>query len=73
MEGRWGRTFYEEMSAAESKREKLAGLSLDDILVNQQRPGSTPPSSTTPRQPPPKSRTLIDIIKDDESNKKDRR
>ncbi|AES70946.1 E3 ubiquitin-protein ligase bre1 [Medicago truncatula] len=61
------------MSTTESKREKLAGLSLDDILANQQRHGSTPPSSTTPRQPPPKSRTLIDIIKDDESNKKDRR
>jgi len=68
MEGRLERTFYEQMSTTESKREKLAGLSLDDILANQQRLGST-----TPSQPPPKNRTLIDIIKDDESNKKDRR
>ncbi|XP_027352980.1 uncharacterized protein LOC113863550 [Abrus precatorius] len=49
------------MSASESGRE-LAGLTLDDVLANQKRP-----------PPPPKSRTLLDIIKEDESNKKDRR
>ncbi|KAK2386396.1 hypothetical protein QL285_060300 [Trifolium repens] len=48
-------------------REKLAGLSLDDILANQKRAGSAP------QPPPPKSRTLLDIIREDETNKKDRR
>jgi hypothetical protein len=64
IEGRRERTLYEEMS-----REKLAGLSLDDILANQKRAGSAPPS----QPPPPKSRTLLDIIKEDETNKNDRR
>jgi hypothetical protein len=62
IEGRRKRTLYEEMS-----REKLAGLSLDDILANQKRAGSAP------QPPPPKSRTLLDIIREDETNKKDRR
>ncbi|KAG5017827.1 hypothetical protein AAZX31_08G340700 [Glycine max] len=57
------------MSASDNSRAReLAGLTLDDVLGNQKRPSSTPPS-----QQLPKSRTLLDIIKEDESNKKDRR
>ncbi|KAK7293122.1 hypothetical protein RJT34_15983 [Clitoria ternatea] len=69
MEGRRRVTLYEQMSALDNSRAReLAGLTLDDILSNQKRPTSAPPT-----QPPPKSRTLLDIIKEDESNKKDRR
>ncbi|TKY66138.1 E3 ubiquitin-protein ligase MGRN1 [Spatholobus suberectus] len=69
MEGRRRVTLYEQMSASDSSRARvLAGLTLDDVLANQKRPSSTPPS-----QQPPKSRTLLDIIKEDETNKKDRR
>ncbi|XP_047179377.1 uncharacterized protein LOC124846204 [Vigna umbellata] len=58
------------MSGSDSSRARvLAGLTLDDVLANQKRPSSTPPREP----PPPKNRTLLDIIKDDESNKKDRR
>ncbi|GAU22421.1 hypothetical protein TSUD_123080, partial [Trifolium subterraneum] len=53
-------------------REKLAGLSLDDILANQKR-ANPPPPLPSQHPPPSKSRTLLDIIKDDETNKKDRR
>ncbi|KAL5076907.1 hypothetical protein RYX36_015891 [Vicia faba] len=56
------------MSGIDSKREKLAGLSLNDILANQNRSVSTPPT-----QPSPKSRTLLEIIREDQTNKKDRR
>ncbi|WVZ06395.1 hypothetical protein V8G54_019741 [Vigna mungo] len=69
IEGHRRVTLHEEMSASDSSRARvLAGLTLDDVLANQKRPSSTPP-----REPPPKNRTLLDIIKDDESNKKDRR
>ncbi|KAG4377594.1 hypothetical protein GLYMA_18G165000v4 [Glycine max] len=57
------------MSASDNSRAReLAGLTLDDVLGNQKKFSSTPPS-----QQLPKSRTLLDIIKEDESNKKDRR
>ncbi|XP_058752357.1 uncharacterized protein LOC131625522 [Vicia villosa] len=56
------------MTGTDSRREKLAGLTLNDILANQKRPGSI-----TPAEPSPKSRTLFDIIKEDQTNKKDRR
>lgn len=69
MEGRRRITLHEQMSASDNSRAReLAGLTLDDVLGNQKRPSSTPPS-----QQLPKSRTLLDIIKEDESNKKDRR
>ncbi|KAK7395458.1 hypothetical protein VNO78_16017 [Psophocarpus tetragonolobus] len=69
MEGRRRVTLHEQMSASDHSRARvLAGLTLDDVLANQKRPSSTPPT-----QPPPKSRTLLDIIKEDETNKKDRR
>lgn len=69
MEGRRRVTLHEQMSASDNSRAReLAGLTLDDVLGNQKRPSSTPPS-----QQLPKSRTLLDIIKEDESNKKDRR
>ncbi|KAE9592103.1 hypothetical protein Lal_00012956 [Lupinus albus] len=54
------------MSSLDNNREKLAGLTLNDVLANQKRLSGTPPSE-------PKNRTLLDIIKEDESNKKDRR
>lgn len=57
---------------SDSKREKLAGLSLDDILANQKRPG-TGLTPTPPTQPSPQSRTLFDIIREDQTNKKDKR
>ncbi|KAK7339190.1 hypothetical protein VNO77_19843 [Canavalia gladiata] len=63
MEGRRRVTLYEQMSASDSGRE-LAGLTLDDVLGNLQK-------RSLPSQP--KSRTLLDIIKEDETNKKDRR
>ncbi|RDX65614.1 hypothetical protein CR513_55717, partial [Mucuna pruriens] len=67
MEGRRRVTLYEQMSASESNRAReLAGLTLDDVLANQKRPGSAPPLTF-------KNRTLLDIIKEDETNKKDRR
>ncbi|XP_061371630.1 uncharacterized protein LOC133314198 isoform X2 [Gastrolobium bilobum] len=53
-----------------SASDTLAGLSLDDILGNQKRPHAAPPP---PQQQLPKSRTLLDIIREDETNKKDRR
>lgn len=69
IEGRRRVTLHEEMSASDSSRGRvLAGLTLDDVLANQKRPSSTPP-----REPPSKNRTLLDIIKEDETNKKDRR
>ncbi|XP_019450092.1 PREDICTED: uncharacterized protein LOC109352530 isoform X2 [Lupinus angustifolius] len=54
------------MSSLDNSREKLTGLTLDDVLANQKRLSSTPPKES-------KSRTLLDIIKEDDSNKKDRR
>ncbi|XP_020225221.1 uncharacterized protein LOC109807106 [Cajanus cajan] len=70
MEGRRRVTLHEQMSASESSRAReLAGLTLDDVLANQKRHFSLTPH--TPQ--PPKNRTLLDIIKDDETNKKDRR
>ncbi|CAJ1795410.1 unnamed protein product [Sphenostylis stenocarpa] len=63
-------TLHEQMSASDSSRGRvLTGLTLDDVLANQKRPSSTPPRES----PPTKNRTLLDIIKDDETNKKDRR
>ncbi|ESW12624.1 hypothetical protein PHAVU_008G128400 [Phaseolus vulgaris] len=69
MEGRRRVTLHEEMSASDSSRARvLTGLTLDDVLANQKRPSWTPP-----REPPSKNRTLLDIIREDETNKKDRR
>ncbi|OIW01281.1 hypothetical protein TanjilG_10442, partial [Lupinus angustifolius] len=57
---------YNQMSSLHNSRETLAGLTLNDILANQKRLSNTSHIET-------KSRTLLDIIKEDESNKKDRR
>jgi len=57
------------MSGSENRREKFAGLTLDDVLANQKRLATAPPSKPSP----PKSQTLVDTIKEDETNKKDRR
>jgi len=57
------------MSGSENRREKFAGLTLDDVLANQKRLATAPPSQPSPA----KSRTLVDTIKEDETNKKDRR
>lgn len=76
MEGRRRVTLYEQMPASESSRAReLAGLTLDDVLGNQKRHSSTALTlaQLQPQPPPPKRRTLLDIIKEDESNKKDRR
>ncbi|KAI4354356.1 hypothetical protein L6164_003226 [Bauhinia variegata] len=54
------------MPAVETSR-KLAGLTLDDILANQKR-------EAEPSQPcEPSQRTLIDVIREDESIKKDKK
>ena len=57
------------MSGSENRREKFAGLTLDDVLANQKRLATAPPSQPSPA----KSRTLVDTIKEDETNKKDPR
>ncbi|CAK8541418.1 unnamed protein product [Lathyrus sativus] len=58
------------MSASENHREKFTGLTLDDVLAKRRLDNP----ATTPNQPPPsKSRTLFDIIREDDTNRKDRR
>lgn len=57
------------MSGSDNRREKFAGLTLDDVLANQKRLATARPN----RPSPPKNRTLVDTIKEDETNKKDRR
>ncbi|KAK8517950.1 hypothetical protein V6N13_128106 [Hibiscus sabdariffa] len=53
------RTLFEQMTAVENGRDALAGLTLEDILGNAKRP----------EQLPAQNRTLLEIIRDDESIK----
>ncbi|KAL5057573.1 hypothetical protein RYX36_029177 [Vicia faba] len=58
------------MSASDNRREKFTGLTLDDVLAKRRL--DTP--ATTPNQPPPSnSQTIFDIIREDDTNRKDRR
>ncbi|KAK7256036.1 hypothetical protein RIF29_29468 [Crotalaria pallida] len=66
MEGRQRVTVYNQMSGLDSSQVALAGLTLNAVLANQKRI-SAPPTNQR------KSRTLLDIIKEDENNKKDRK
>ncbi|GMI69240.1 hypothetical protein like AT3G25030 [Hibiscus trionum] len=52
-------TLFEQMTAVENGRDTLAGLTLEAILGIAKQP----------EQPPPQNRTLLEIIRDDESNK----
>ncbi|KAG4139648.1 hypothetical protein ERO13_D07G207000v2 [Gossypium hirsutum] len=52
-------TLFEQISAVENGRDALAGLTLDAVLGNAKRP----------EQPPAQNRTLLEIIRDDDSNK----
>lgn len=52
-------TLFEQISAVENGRDILAGLTLDAVLGNAKRP----------EQPPSQNRTLLEIIRDDDSNK----
>ncbi|KAB2022689.1 hypothetical protein ES319_D07G228700v1 [Gossypium barbadense] len=52
-------TLFEQISAVENGRDALAGLTLDAVLGNAKRP----------EQPPAQNRTLLEIIRDDGSNK----
>ncbi|KAK8506056.1 hypothetical protein V6N13_002709 [Hibiscus sabdariffa] len=53
------RTLFEQMTAVENGRDALAGLTLEDIMGNAKRP----------EQLPAQNRTLLEIIRDDESIK----
>ncbi|KAG8489570.1 hypothetical protein CXB51_017780 [Gossypium anomalum] len=50
-------TLFEQISAVENGRDALAGLTLDAVLGNAKRP----------EQPPAQNRTLLEIIRDDDS------
>ncbi|KAE8703974.1 hypothetical protein F3Y22_tig00110462pilonHSYRG00447 [Hibiscus syriacus] len=52
-------TLFEQMTAVENGRDALVGLTPDAILGNAKQP----------EQPPAQNRTLLEIIRDDESNK----
>ncbi|KAE8730594.1 Detected protein of unknown function [Hibiscus syriacus] len=52
-------TLFEQMMAVNNGRDTLAGLTLEAILGNAKRP----------EQPSAQNRTLIEIIRDDESNR----
>ncbi|GMI98652.1 hypothetical protein like AT3G07120 [Hibiscus trionum] len=52
-------TLFEQMMAVEDSRDALAGLTPEAILGNAKRP----------EQLPAQYRTLLEIIRDDESNK----
>ena len=64
MEHRRRVTLFEQMSAVDSRRE-LAGLTLENILANQKR-------ATAPTLQLSQQRTLLDVIREDNSSKKDK-
>ncbi|XP_058736905.1 uncharacterized protein LOC131609246 [Vicia villosa] len=57
------------MSASDNRLEKFTGLTLDDVLAKRRLDIPAAPNQS----PPSKSRTLFDIIRDDDTNRKDRR
>ncbi|GAV70704.1 zf-C3HC4_3 domain-containing protein [Cephalotus follicularis] len=65
MEGHRSESLLEQMSALEERRNSLAGLTLDAVLGGEKPPPPPPPPAAAHLS----SRTLLDIIRDEEPHK----
>ncbi|KAF7825774.1 Zinc finger, RING/FYVE/PHD-type [Senna tora] len=73
MESRRRVTLYDQMSAVDSSRNSLAGLILDAAAMASHKSAAAAASAPSRGQLSSSSRTLQDIIREDESSKKNHR